>query len=173
MDLGISRAELEREVLRVCEANGMTSGVHIRLMCTRGLKPTPYQACGRPPSRCGCRLRGRDASHVRSRSYTRPRRLMLCARAATCNTEPEDHDGHADDRDHPGAQAGQRGPQAARHQALHRARAPRPRGRAGPDVEQPLQAQLHRRLHPGQQGRCTSLPRRRALSRRLLCCCCG
>jgi len=30
-------------VYECCDANGMESNVHIRLMVSRGLKPTPYQ----------------------------------------------------------------------------------------------------------------------------------
>lgn len=30
-------------VYECCDANGMDSNVHIRLMVSRGLKPTPYQ----------------------------------------------------------------------------------------------------------------------------------
>jgi branched-chain amino acid aminotransferase len=43
LDIGMSRAELERELMRTVEANGMHSGVHIRLMVTRGVRATPYQ----------------------------------------------------------------------------------------------------------------------------------
>lgn len=43
MRLGLSREALLRMVYAVCDANGMRDGVHIRLMVTRGLKPTPYQ----------------------------------------------------------------------------------------------------------------------------------
>ena len=43
MDIGLSRETLADEILRTCRANGMESGVHIRLMVTRGLKATPYQ----------------------------------------------------------------------------------------------------------------------------------
>lgn len=43
MDLGISKQQLVQEIYRICDANGMHSDVHIRLMVTRGLKPTPYQ----------------------------------------------------------------------------------------------------------------------------------
>lgn len=43
MHLAISAEELIAEVYRVCDANSMTDDVHIRLMATRGLKPTPYQ----------------------------------------------------------------------------------------------------------------------------------
>lgn len=43
MDIGMSREELVAAVYRTLEANGMQSGVHVRLMVTRGLKVTPYQ----------------------------------------------------------------------------------------------------------------------------------
>ncbi|MEW5319325.1 MAG: hypothetical protein WDW38_010484 [Sanguina aurantia] len=45
MDLCLSPQQLVSMVYEVIDANGMAaaSGVHIRLMVTRGLKPTPYQ----------------------------------------------------------------------------------------------------------------------------------
>ena len=44
MDLGISREELEGRLYAILDANGMTdSGAHLRLMCTRGIRSTPYQ----------------------------------------------------------------------------------------------------------------------------------
>lgn len=43
MDLDISRDELHARILEVCKVNEMHSGVHIRLMVTRGIKATPYQ----------------------------------------------------------------------------------------------------------------------------------
>src|ERR1043165_2029446 len=43
IDLGVSREELTRAVYETLDANGMTDGVHVRLMCTRGVKSTPYQ----------------------------------------------------------------------------------------------------------------------------------
>ncbi len=43
LDIGLSRSELETELARTLAANGMTDGVHIRLMVTRGLKKTPNQ----------------------------------------------------------------------------------------------------------------------------------
>ncbi len=43
IDLGLSREELTRAVYATLTANGMTDGVHVRLMCTRGVKSTPYQ----------------------------------------------------------------------------------------------------------------------------------
>ncbi len=43
LDIGMTRAELTREIERTLEANDMTSDVHIRLMVTRGNKKTPSQ----------------------------------------------------------------------------------------------------------------------------------
>lgn len=43
MDIGLSREQLSDRAMRIAQANGMTSGVHIRLMITRGIKATPYQ----------------------------------------------------------------------------------------------------------------------------------
>ena len=43
LDIGLTRDELRARLWRVIEANGMTDGVHIRLMITRGEKATPYQ----------------------------------------------------------------------------------------------------------------------------------
>jgi branched-subunit amino acid aminotransferase/4-amino-4-deoxychorismate lyase len=45
MDLHITRDDLKDLIYQTVDANGMSeaSGVHIRLMVTRGLKPTPYQ----------------------------------------------------------------------------------------------------------------------------------
>ncbi len=43
MDIGLSAAELQARIAATCAANGMHSGVHIRLMVTRGIKATPYQ----------------------------------------------------------------------------------------------------------------------------------
>ncbi len=43
MDIGMSRAELSAALDGMLAANGMTDGVHIRLMVTRGLKKTPNQ----------------------------------------------------------------------------------------------------------------------------------
>ena len=46
LDIGMDRAALTEAVYRTIEANGMRSGVHIRLMVTRGLKSTPFQGTG-------------------------------------------------------------------------------------------------------------------------------
>src|SRR3954463_4319792 len=43
MDLGLSREELARRLYQTLDANGMTDGVHVRLMVTRGVRSTPYQ----------------------------------------------------------------------------------------------------------------------------------
>jgi branched-chain amino acid aminotransferase len=45
MDLGASPKQLLAMIYATIDANGMgaASGVHIRLMVSRGLKPTPYQ----------------------------------------------------------------------------------------------------------------------------------
>lgn len=42
-EMNISREKLEARLYETLRANGMTDGVHIRLMVTRGVKPTPYQ----------------------------------------------------------------------------------------------------------------------------------
>ena len=44
MDIGRTREQILDEVNRVIGANDMHDGVHVRLVVTRGLKPTPYQA---------------------------------------------------------------------------------------------------------------------------------
>jgi branched-chain amino acid aminotransferase len=43
LDIGLSRRELTAAVYATLQANGMTDGVHVRLMVTRGVKRTPYQ----------------------------------------------------------------------------------------------------------------------------------
>lgn len=43
LDVGRDRAELTRAIRVTLDANGMTDGVHLRLMLTRGIKRTPYQ----------------------------------------------------------------------------------------------------------------------------------
>ena len=43
LDIGMPPDALAGEILKTTAANGMTSGVHIRLMVTRGVKATPYQ----------------------------------------------------------------------------------------------------------------------------------
>ena len=44
LDPGRSRDEIRSEINRVISANEMHDGVHLRLIVSRGLKPTPYQA---------------------------------------------------------------------------------------------------------------------------------
>jgi len=43
MDIGISREELSKRLYETLDANGMSEGVHVRLMVTRGVRSTPYQ----------------------------------------------------------------------------------------------------------------------------------
>lgn len=43
MEMEISAAELGDRLYRLLEKNGMSDGVHIRLMVSRGVKATPYQ----------------------------------------------------------------------------------------------------------------------------------
>ena len=43
MDIGLSRDELTKRLYDTLDANGMTDGVHVRLMVTRGVRSTPYQ----------------------------------------------------------------------------------------------------------------------------------
>jgi branched-chain amino acid aminotransferase len=43
MDLGMNREQLIKTVWKTLEANKMEDGVHVRLMCTRGIKKTPSQ----------------------------------------------------------------------------------------------------------------------------------
>jgi branched-chain amino acid aminotransferase len=43
IDIGMAPDQLAAEIQRTCAANGMTDGVHIRLIVSRGLKRTPYQ----------------------------------------------------------------------------------------------------------------------------------
>jgi branched-chain amino acid aminotransferase len=43
IDVGLSRDEMVRALSETIEANGMSEGVHVRLMVTRGVKRTPYQ----------------------------------------------------------------------------------------------------------------------------------
>ncbi|HVT33376.1 MAG TPA: aminotransferase class IV [Rhodanobacteraceae bacterium] len=43
LDIGLDRDALTRAVYATLAANGMTDGVHMRLMVTRGVKRTPYQ----------------------------------------------------------------------------------------------------------------------------------
>ncbi|MFK8030669.1 MAG: aminotransferase class IV [Gammaproteobacteria bacterium] len=43
LDIGLTDAELTAQIDAVLTANGMSDGVHIRLMVSRGVKATPYQ----------------------------------------------------------------------------------------------------------------------------------
>jgi len=43
IDVGLSRDEMVKALSETIEANGMSDGVHVRLMVTRGVKRTPYQ----------------------------------------------------------------------------------------------------------------------------------
>ncbi|MCC0014189.1 MAG: aminotransferase class IV [Rhodobiaceae bacterium] len=43
MDVGLTREDLTKRIFDCLAANGMSDGVHIRLMVTRGIKRTPYQ----------------------------------------------------------------------------------------------------------------------------------
>jgi branched-chain amino acid aminotransferase len=43
LDVGLDRSELTAALRQTLDGNGMTDGVHIRLMVTRGVKATPYQ----------------------------------------------------------------------------------------------------------------------------------
>ncbi|MEE4162157.1 MAG: aminotransferase class IV [Woeseiaceae bacterium] len=43
LDIGMDRAALEAAIRTTLDANEMRSGVHVRLMVTRGIKATPYQ----------------------------------------------------------------------------------------------------------------------------------
>lgn len=44
LDIGMDRAALTRALYETCAANSMDSGVHIRLVVSRGTKRTPYQS---------------------------------------------------------------------------------------------------------------------------------
>lgn len=43
LDIGMTKAEMTEALERTVRANGMESGVHLRLMVTRGPKKTPFQ----------------------------------------------------------------------------------------------------------------------------------
>jgi len=43
MVMDVEPQQMLERIYQTCEANGMESGVHIRLMVTRGVKSTPYQ----------------------------------------------------------------------------------------------------------------------------------
>lgn len=44
LDIGMTRDALHDAILETCRANDMDSGVHIRLVVSRGMKTTPYQS---------------------------------------------------------------------------------------------------------------------------------
>lgn len=44
MDIGLDREALTKRLFDCLNANSMSDGVHVRLMVTRGIKKTPYQA---------------------------------------------------------------------------------------------------------------------------------
>lgn len=44
IDLGLTKQQMAEAIYAVCAANDMSSGVHIRLVVSRGLKTTPYQS---------------------------------------------------------------------------------------------------------------------------------
>jgi branched-chain amino acid aminotransferase len=43
LDIGLTRAQLVQAIADTLAANGMSDGVHLRLMVSRGVKRTPYQ----------------------------------------------------------------------------------------------------------------------------------
>ncbi|HUR22128.1 MAG TPA: aminotransferase class IV [Vicinamibacterales bacterium] len=43
MDVGLTREELTERLYATLDVQGMTDGVHVRLMVTRGVRSTPYQ----------------------------------------------------------------------------------------------------------------------------------
>ena len=44
LDIGLTKEELIEAITYICKTNKMTSGVHIRLVVTRGIKKTPFQS---------------------------------------------------------------------------------------------------------------------------------
>lgn len=44
LDIGLTQNELHKAIINICKANNMKSGVHIRLVVTRGIKKTPFQS---------------------------------------------------------------------------------------------------------------------------------
>lgn len=44
LDIGMTRAEIQQAIVDTCAANDMHSGVHIRLVVSRGIKATPFQS---------------------------------------------------------------------------------------------------------------------------------
>jgi branched-chain amino acid aminotransferase len=43
LDIGLTREALTQRLYETLDVNGMSEGVHVRLMVTRGLRSTPYQ----------------------------------------------------------------------------------------------------------------------------------
>jgi branched-chain amino acid aminotransferase len=43
MDVGLTREQLTKRLYETLDGNGMSEGVHVRLMVTRGIRSTPYQ----------------------------------------------------------------------------------------------------------------------------------
>src|SRR3954451_3469178 len=43
MDIGLNREELRARLFDTLDGNGMSDGVHVRVMVTRGVRSTPYQ----------------------------------------------------------------------------------------------------------------------------------
>ena len=86
LDIGRTRDELTEALYETLRANGMTDGVHVRLMVTRGVKRTPYQdprvtvgpaTVVIDPRVQGAAARGRRAGHPavhRARAPPVPRR---------------------------------------------------------------------------------------------------
>ena len=44
LDIGMTQAEVAQAIMDTCAANNMHSGVHIRLVVSRGMKSTPFQS---------------------------------------------------------------------------------------------------------------------------------
>ena len=129
LDIGLTREELTARLYATLGANGMTDGVHIRLMVTRGPKSTPYQ---------DPRLSAGPATIVIIAEYKDPlpatvERGCRCS-PCTCAARA----GHAG----PEAQFAQ---QAQRHHRLHPG-LHRRRGR-GADAG-PARVRRHLQLHP-------------------------
>ena len=74
LEIGMSRAELVQALYRTVEANAMRSGVHVRLMITRGLQHTPSQD---PRTNVGSPTIVIAAEHKESSPEPRARGLAL------------------------------------------------------------------------------------------------
>jgi branched-chain amino acid aminotransferase len=84
LDIGMSREGLSQALYDTVSANGMESGVHIRLMVTRGLKATPYQS---PSVNIGGATVVIIAEHKRASEDVAARGLKLftfLTRSSTC-----------------------------------------------------------------------------------------